>query len=70
MPPFFSTECPHCKQQNRFDLAELKRTNTVAYKSFDTRSLTGSAEEFSVACSHCGRKFKLLVRGGKDGKQK
>lgn len=67
MPPFVSTECPHCKHQNRFDLAELKKTNAMMYKKITRHYETNNDEEYSVTCSHCGRKFKFTVKGGKDG---
>ena len=70
MPPFVSTECPNCQKHNRFDLAELKSTNIVAFKRIDLRSLMDDEEEFSVTCKHCGRKFKFTVRGGNDDEEK
>ena len=70
MPPFVLTKCPTCQHRNRFDLAELKSANTVAYKMFDLRGLINDEEEFSVTCKHCGRKFKFTVKGGKDAEEK
>ena len=70
MPPFASTKCPNCKQSNRFDLAELKSNNTMVLKSLSLRNVSFESEEFSVTCQHCGRKFKLIVKGGKDGEEK
>lgn len=69
MPPFASTKCPNCKQSNRFDLAELKSNNTMVLKSLSIRSASSESEEFSVTCQHCGRKFKLIVKGEKDAKE-
>lgn len=70
MPPFVATECPNCRKRNRFDLAELKSTDIVAFKRIDLHSLIGDEEEFSVTCQHCGRKFKFTVKGGKHGEEK
>lgn len=67
MPPFVTTECPKCKHSNRFDLAELRSKDTVAYKFFDVRSLTSKEEEFSVTCQQCGCRFKLTVKEGQNG---
>ena len=71
MPPFVSTKCPNCKHQNRFDFAELKKTDTMVLKELTRHYVIGSdEEEFSVTCQHCGRKFKFTVKGGKDGEEK
>jgi len=70
MPPFVATECPNCRKRNRFDLAELKSTDIVAFKRIDLHNLMDDEEEFSVTCQHCGRKFKFTVKGGKGGEEK
>lgn len=70
MPPFVSTECPNCQHRNRFDLAELKKTNTMVLKNLLLQGIGDEDEDFSVTCQHCGRKFKFTVKGGKDGKEK
>ncbi|MBI3340112.1 MAG: hypothetical protein HY022_08280 [Chloroflexi bacterium] len=70
MPPFVSTECPHCQKRNRFDLAELNKTDTMVMKNILLHVVSDDDEEFSVTCQHCGRKFKLTMRGGKDGEEK
>lgn len=70
MPPFISTKCPKCKHNNRFDLAELKSRNTVAFKFFSVRSLISEEEEFSVTCQQCGCKFKFTAKGEKDAEKK
>jgi RNase P subunit RPR2 len=70
MPPFLSTECPNCRKRNRFDLAELKRTDTMVLKKITLYRVSDDDEEFSVTCQHCGRKFKFIVKGGKDGEEK
>ena len=70
MPPFVNTQCPNCQHRNRFDLAELNRTDTMLLKNFLLQSTSIEDEEFSVTCQHCGRKFKFTVKGGKDGKKK
>lgn len=68
MPPFVSTQCPTCKKGNRFDLAELKRTNTTIYRDPKPDDIldriTEDEEELTVICQHCGRKFKITVRKG------
>lgn len=69
MPPFVSTECPHCNQSNRFDLAELQKTNTMVIKSLVLYRPVEENEEFSVTCQHCGRKFKFSVKGGNYGEE-
>lgn len=69
MPPFVSTMCPNCQKRNRFDLAELKKTDTMVLKNL-TLYHASEDEEFSVSCQHCGRKFKFTVKGGKDGEEK
>ena len=69
MPPFVSTKCPNCQHGNRFDLAELKRTDTMVMKNLTLHSAVAD-EEFSVTCQHCGRKFKLTVKGGENAKKK
>lgn len=67
MPPFVSTECPNCRHQNRFDLAELKKNDTNLVKGFNYR---GNDDEIAVTCQHCGRKFKFTLKGGEHGTQK
>ncbi len=69
MPPFFAKECPHCNKSNRFDLAELKKTNGMVFKKIDLYSISDGGEEFSVTCQHCGHKFKLTVKGGKSAEE-
>lgn len=70
MPPFVSTTCPHCRKRNRFDLAELKKTDTMVMKKITVYRAVYADEEFSVICRHCGHKFKFTVKGGKDGEEK
>lgn len=69
MPPFVSTNCPNCQNHNRFDLAELKKNDTMLMKNLLLQDIS-NAEEFSVTCQHCGRKFKFTVKEGKDDKEK
>jgi len=68
MPPFVSTECPNCKKNNRFDLAELKDTSTTVFKNPKLDDILGriteDEEELTVTCQHCGRKFKITVKKG------
>jgi hypothetical protein len=68
MPPYVVTKCPNCKKGNRFDLVDLKKTNTMIFKKITVYSPTEGEEEFSPTCQHCGRKFKFTVKGEKDGK--
>ena len=69
MPPFVSTECPNCQHHKRFDLAELRKNDGVAYKGTVYRAAE-SAEEFFVTCEKCGREFKFPVpRRRGDGKE-
>ena len=70
MPPFVVTKCPNCNKSNRFDLAELKKTDTMLFKNLTLHTATESEEEFSVTCQQCGRKFKVTVKGGQDGSEK
>lgn len=70
MPPFALAKCPACKHINRFDLAELRSNDTVAFKFFKLPTLTNKDEEFSVTCKQCGRKFKLTWKGGDDDEEK
>ena len=58
MPPFISTDCPHCHQHNRFDVAELRKMDGGLYKGTIYRS-TAFDETFGVTCQHCGRPFKF-----------
>ncbi len=69
MPPFANTECPHCGHRNRFDLAELRKSDGYIYKGTVFRGAEES-EDFSVTCDKCGRLFKLTVKGGKNAKEK
>lgn len=70
MPPFVNTNCSHekCRKPNRFDLAELRKSNGGIYKAYIIRG-EDSDEEFEVTCKICGRKFKILVKGADDGKK-
>ena len=71
MPPFVSTDCPYCKQHNRFDMAELRNKNVMLFKkALVPRHSNNSGEEFSVVCQRCGRKFKFALPGGQDDPQK
>lgn len=70
MPPYVVTKCPNCKKNNRFDLAELKRTDTMLFKKLTLHNATESEEEFAVTCQQCGRKFKVTIKGGQDGSEK
>jgi RNase P subunit RPR2 len=69
MPPFVSTNCPNCQHKNRFDLAVLKKTDTMLLKNLLLQDPLED-EEFSVTCQHCGRKFKFILKGGKNGEEK
>jgi len=61
MPPFRNIQCPHCTKSNKIDLAELPNlVKGVVYRGEDK-----PAEEFTVTCQYCGRKFKVTVKGGK-----
>lgn len=71
MPPYVNTNCSHkeCEKPNRFDLAELRKKDGDFVKGVVIRSdqMAGSedqTEEFEVTCQHCGRKFKIYVKGG------
>jgi len=70
MPPFVNTHCTNCSKANRFDLAELRKEDGSVFKDALSNREDKSAEEFTVTCQHCGRKFKLTVKGGDDGKKK
>ncbi len=70
MPPFVNTHCTNCAKPNRFDLAELRKEDGSVFKDALSNREDKSAEEFTVTCQHCGRKFKLTVKGGDDGKKK
>jgi RNase P subunit RPR2 len=70
MPPFVTTKCPSCKKSNRFDLAELKTTNTMVFKKLTLHSAVVNEEEFSVTCQQCGRKFKFALKGDENGEEK
>jgi redox-regulated HSP33 family molecular chaperone len=70
MPPFILTDCPYCRKGNRFDQAELKKTNTMVMKNILLHVVSDADEEFSVTCQHCGRKFKFTLKGGRDGEEK
>ncbi len=69
MPPFVNTNCTNCSKPNRFDLAELRKEGGTAFKDASTSQVSNSAEEFTVTCQHCGRKFKIIVKGGDNGKK-
>jgi RNase P subunit RPR2 len=67
MPPFVSTDCPHCEKTNRFDVVELQKNSGVVYKDvLESRN----AEEFFVTCQHCGKGFKFTLNGGIRGQNK
>lgn len=66
MPPFAPADCPHCRHRNRFDIAELRKKDALAYKTV----FREVDEEFSVTCENCGRDFKINVKGGQDGTAK
>lgn len=68
MPPFVNTECAHCKKPNRFDLAELRKGGGSIFKGTVYRQIQDQ-EEFEVTCQHCGRKFKILMKGVDDDKE-
>lgn len=70
MPPFVNTNCTHCTKPNRFDLAELRKEDGSLVKGVVFRGEEKKGEEFVVTCQHCGRKFKIMVKGGDDGKKK
>ncbi len=70
MPPFVNTHCTNCSKPNRFDLAELRKEDGSVFKDALSSREDKSIEEFTVTCQHCGRKFKLTVKGGDDGKKK
>ena len=70
MPPFVNTHCTNCSKPNRFDLAELRKVDGSLVKGVISRGEEESGEEFEVTCQHCGRKFKITVKGGDDGKKK
>lgn len=69
MPPFVSTECPHCKKGNRFDLAELQKSDGSLVKGILYRG-DEKEEEFAVTCQICGRKFKFMPKGGEHDPKK
>lgn len=70
MPPFVSTKCPNCQKPNRFDLVELKNSNSSVLKKISVFTTAGEDEEFTVTCKNCGHKFKFTVEGGKNDKEK
>lgn len=70
MPPFINTECAHCTKPNRFDLAELRKEDGNVIKGVVYRGEEKPAEEFTVTCQLCGRKFKFTWKGGDNGKKK
>lgn len=70
MPPFINTQCTNCSKPNRFDLAELRKQDGNIFKDALSSSRDKSAEEFTVTCQYCGRKFKLTIKGGDDDKKK
>ena len=70
MPPFVNTKCKHCSKSNRFDLGELRKEDDVLSKGVIFRGDEKKDEEFEVTCQHCGKKFKFMLKGGGDGKEK
>ncbi len=68
MPPFVNAECANCSKSNRFDLAELRKEDGNVFKDVFSSREDKPAEEFTVTCQHCGRKFKIIVKGGNNGK--
>lgn len=58
MPPFINTICPYCQHANRYDLAELRQSDTFIEKSL-SRRIEPAEEEFSENCAACGKKFKF-----------
>lgn len=68
MPPFVNTQCANCSKPNRFDLAELRKEDGNVFKDVFSSREDKPAEEFTVTCQHCGRKFKITVKGGNNGK--
>ena len=68
MPPFVNTKCTNCSKPNRFDLAELRKEGGIAFKDALTSQSGNSTEEFTVTCLHCGRKYKIIVKGEENGK--
>jgi transcription elongation factor Elf1 len=69
MPPFANAKCPHCGHRNRFDVAELRKSDGYAYKGIVFRGAEDN-EDFAVTCENCGRSFKLTVKGGENAKEK
>lgn len=67
MPPFINTKCTNCSKPNRFDLAELRKKGGTIFKDVFSNRQGGSNEEFTVTCQHCGRKFKIVVKGEDNG---
>jgi RNase P subunit RPR2 len=65
MPPFLNTQCVHCQKNNRFDIAEILKENGKTAKGVIYRGENKPVEEVVVTCQHCGRKFKVTVKGGK-----
>jgi hypothetical protein len=61
MPPFVSAECTNvkCRHKNRYDLAELRREETL-YKGTIYRAVE-TDEELTVTCEKCGQRFKITV---------
>lgn len=65
MPPFRNIQCPHCTRSNKIDLAEMSKGNGNLVKGVIYRGENKPVEEVVVTCQHCGRKFKIAVKGGK-----
>jgi len=68
MPQFVNTQCANCSKPNRFDLAELRKEDRSISKNILSSQGDKSIEEFIVTCQHCGKKFKIMVKGKNNGK--
>ena len=62
MPPVITARCPHCGEQNCYDLADLTTTRPGArvFRTLHPPPETGR-REFAVTCAHCHQPFKITV---------
>ncbi|GAB4414785.1 MAG: hypothetical protein Kow00123_28000 [Anaerolineales bacterium] len=61
MPPNHFAKCPHCKNENVYDEAELLATKPGA-RGAPAKQPSPEVHEFVVTCQHCHQRFKIRIR--------
>jgi hypothetical protein len=61
MPPYFKAKCTNCDKMNQYDLAEIKKDQSLIEKTWNPfhHAPTSQPREYKVVCTFCHVPFVI-----------